>query len=177
MNQNTIYLDSDGLFYDWAGYVAKHLGNLSVDELNALPHTERSQILSKLYATKPNTFYDLKPFDGAVEFLEAVNGLGVEWKVLTALSGVHFSPTKEEIDKTKAWERDFGVNAEKIIFASIGNKHTFAKHSGCLLVDDFHRNVDDWVTFGGSAILSPNRTPDYDALLSMIKVAVCTANL
>lgn len=172
-----IYLDSDGVFADWRGYVSEHhLRDMSFEDFNRLPEERRRAMMRKIYQNDPNLFYNLKPIAGTERILEAVEKTGECWAILTSGSEDH--PDHELVTKSKElfFEKHFGLPKDRIIVTASSKEKQQYSGKGKLLIDDYRRNCNEWVLYGGSAIWTKTGEPNIPRIITHIEDMWSEAN-
>lgn len=140
-----VFLDSDGVFYDFEGYFIKRCGK----PWNAVHPDWAWEQIDK----DPHWYAQLPLLPHARELWEVVAPF-----TPTVLTGCPRYPYfhHAEAAKRMAWERDFGVKGERLIACLSKDKFKHMAQPGDIIIDDHMRNVRDWRKNGGTAILFQN---------------------
>lgn len=168
-----INIDADGLLVNWRGYVIPtHFPDMSIEEFNALEDTYRSALLREVYEKDPQLFYKLEPLPGAAEFMQFVMGLGEPWRILTSAGTDHPDFDIAAESKIQNLKKHFGIPREQVtVCESSETKRDYVENKDDMLVDDFHRNVQQWREAGGVGIhFIPSE--GYGAVENLIRRAV-----
>ena len=149
-----INLDSDGLLFDWRGYVlANHFPEMTIEVLNGLDSSARHILLEDMYRKDPQLFYKLKPIDGAAEFIEFVDGTCERWQVLTSIGDDHYDPELAKNCKVLSLQIAFGIPEDRITVTLRSEDKSKYCTPGSILVDDYIKNIEAWERAGGFGIL------------------------
>tara|TARA_Y100001956_G_scaffold9851_1_gene8638 strand:- start:2195 stop:2740 length:546 start_codon:yes stop_codon:yes gene_type:complete len=149
-----INIDADGLLVDWKGYVIEnHFPYMTIEELNAMDADKRQKLLRQMYADDPQLFYKLEPLEGAAEFMQRIISLGEPWRILTSAGTDHPDFDVAAESKIQNLKKHFGISREHItVTESSSAKADYVENRGDILIDDFLRNVLQWVENRGVGV-------------------------
>ncbi len=150
MKNITLWLDSDGLVYNWVKRMIELINHPEIktqDQLNK--HPKRTELIKQVYHDYPFTFLNLDTIPEGVSLVRRLQNLGVEFKVLTAIGEEHHDPETVILDKKMAWETTLGVPFEDVIVVPRSEDKLNYIQPGDILVDDYHKNVMQWNKAGG----------------------------
>ena len=154
-----LYLDMDDVVADFTGYAAEIVG-YNPRELGLYKYPENDW---KVLSANPRIYRDLKPIDGAIEFVEELKKLDCQIFFLTAIPSGNDVPYSFQ-DKLD-WARTYFPGID--VFFGPYSKDKVAKAKGNILVDDRKKNIDAWRANGGKGVWL--ETPDYAKALEEIK--------
>lgn len=142
-----IFIDSDGVMANLETAIAKHAEIHFWDRMNA----NQWKILEKI----PNLFYNLDVMPGALEMFHIVyEAHGDNVEILTAVpnpTGLLHTAAEDKV----RWFKDF-VHNDVIVNTVLGGKNKYKwleQHPGAILIDDYMRNIAQWIDAGGVGIL------------------------
>ena len=151
-----IYFDSDGVLANLDTAIVRHTNQ----------HYWESRRIGKehwaILEQVPNLFYTLDAIPGAwTMFNEVYKAHGDKVEILTALPEPTGLLHTADEDK-RNWIRDV-INDEVVVNTCVGGKNKWkwlSENPGALLIDDFDRNINQWIDAGGVGILhvDPNST-------------------
>lgn len=157
----TIYLDMDGVLVDpyqtHAKIVNKPLQDF-VTHLNTLQALGKKNeyffplILDMILKKGFETVDPMPELDTFKYFITLWQRKGIKVKILT--STMSNNPHRVELERQKkVWLSNWGLsNLEVIMVPGSNYKKTFANKNS-LLVDDYTRNIHEWISNGGIGIL------------------------
>lgn len=151
MQIEKIYFDLDGVLADFDRGIEELGGIKMVPQSEA---TEESDAAIWDVVRNVEHFYDkLEPVNGAIEmFLKLYETYGTKCEILSAVPKPYRNvPTARE-DKI-TWVRRLLPKDVKINLVYRAEKQDFAKGKGCILVDDYQINTDEWNQAGGTGVL------------------------
>lgn len=101
-----------------------------------------------------DSFYDkLEPMAGAVEMFKKIYSVyGDKCEILSAVPKPHRNIPSAREDKIK-WVRRVLSDQVVINLVYRAEKQDFVKGRGCILIDDYQINIDEWISAGGTGIL------------------------
>lgn len=152
-----IYLDLDGVFADFWGKVCEIFGK----------EPENNKMMWDKLKKVPHLFLNLKPLPNSIiMFNKIYSNYGNKCEILTSV------PRPENflitaVDDKKEWVKTY--LSDKIIVNTVSNhseKKNFCFGKEYVLIDDYDKNVNDWISKGGTAILHKNWGKTY---LNLIK--------
>lgn len=151
MTIEKIYFDMDGVLADFDRGVAE-LCLMEKQEQGEAGTKSDEELWDAIRAV--DNFYDrLQPISGAVEMFKAIYSVyGDRCEILSAVPKPHRNiPTARE-DKIN-WVRRLLSDQVVINLVYRAEKQDFVKSEGCILVDDYQINIDEWNEAGGTGIL------------------------
>lgn len=159
MNKNnTIFIDSDGVMFNFSKYFEDHFGirhdSVSDSEMWGMIHDH-----GKFFRNLP-----LMP--GAREFFDWVKTLGYRYQILTGCPRTNF--TIAAVDKKNAFREHLDPEIQVLPVIGGRNKFVFINQPGDILIDDFKKNIDPWVAAGGVGIHHVNFESTKDQLSKII---------
>lgn len=181
-----VYMDADGCLVDWEGYVGKRLhhfnkelfsvedyrGNIPV--LNGMEREARATLIKRYYRMYPDTFLDLDilpTFHYLIEIMTILRKLDLEVSILTSLDVHHHDLKLAEYQKgynLKLHMSNVSVNFPIEVVKTHEGKLAYAdKHS--ILIDDYHRNVDQFISASGKGILFMDTELVVDELFDLLR--------
>lgn len=145
-----IYFDLDGTLADFDKYLYDHCG------IDPLPQEKREREGIDVWdevRSIPHFFYRLEVMKGMKElFDELYDKYGDKVEILTGVPKPSRNlPTVKE-DKIN-WVRKNLSDKIKVNTVRRKEKKEFCKGKGCILIDDYNENINDWKSKGGTAIL------------------------
>lgn len=166
----TIYLDLDGVFFDFD----KHYFDLFGVETKK----EDDDVLWRNIKNHGRFFLELPLFDDAKLFLQSVKNLvnrvnmasdfrSHDLVFLSACGKSDFERTA--MQKTVAVRNRLDTDLHLIFSPAGRQKYLFMRNQGDILIDDFHKNLLPWRAFGGFTILHQN---DFDATFQSLYLSL-----
>ena len=149
MDKNVvIYFDMDGVLADFKGYLEKH-------NIPYVPHdTKDKQADAYMWECIKGVerfYYQLEPMPGVLELFQELRR-EYRCEILTAIPKPHWGLEGTAEDK-KAWVAKYLGEDVAVNIVYREQKKDFAKHRGCVLVDDLKKNIEEWNVYGGTGIL------------------------
>lgn len=153
-----IYIDMDGVLADFDKAVSL------IEEIQPLTHFElRSEEEDdRMWARLseiPHFYLTLDPMPGSIEMFNTIREkYGEHVEILTGIPKPKHGIITAAEDKIEWARRYLGDVKVNIVFT--GEKLKYCKGPGCVLIDDFHFNIDPWIRNGGTGIIhkSPEET-------------------
>lgn len=133
-----LFIDSDGVFFDFDGHVK--------DLFGAYPNQLGDAEMWRLANARPDFFRVMPLLPQAREFWEAIKH--VNPTVLTGCPKSNYESAA--VQKVEAWEAEF--QHASVITCLSRDKALHMKRPGDWLVDDMSKNCKRWVSAGGNAI-------------------------
>ena len=151
MQIEKIYFDMDGVLADF---------DRGITELGKITKVNQSEATSATddalwdAVRSVDNFYDkLEPMAGAVEMFKKIYAVyGDKCEILSAVPKPHRNIPSAREDKIK-WVRRLLSDQVVINLVYRAEKQDFVKGKGCILIDDYQINVDEWTSAGGTGIL------------------------
>ena len=151
MQVEKIYFDMDGVLADF---------DRGITELGKIAKVNQSEATSVTddalwdAVRRVDNFYDkLEPMAGAVEMFKKIYSVyGDKCEILSAVPKPHRNIPSAREDKIK-WVRRVLSDQVVINLVYRAEKQDFVKGKGCILIDDYQINVDEWISTGGTGIL------------------------
>lgn len=151
MQINKIYFDMDGVLADF---------DRGIEELCLIKKQKQGEVgaisddaLWDAVRAVDNFYDKLEPVNGAVEMFKTLRAkYGDRCEILSAVPKPHRNiPTARE-DKIKWVKR---LLSEQVVINLVyrAEKQEYVKDKGCILIDDYQINVDEWNEAGGTGIL------------------------
>ena len=157
-----IYFDSDGVLANLDTAIVKHTNQHHWPTRRIAK--EHWEILEQV----PRLFYTLSAIPGAWTMFNMVyTQHGDKVEILTALPEPTGLLHTADVDK-REWIRDV-INPEVVVNTVLGGKNKYkwlAENPGAVLIDDFDRNINQWIENGGVGILHV----DPDSTIEKLKV-------
>lgn len=164
-----VWLDADGCFVDWEGYIAKRIHLLSnifsvtdyranIPILNGMDKGEREKLIRAYYHHFPDTFLNLDITTSFHYFVCIARWLqkhGIPVKILTSLDNKHHNlevATHHKHLNISKHLHQHRISLPIEVVQTHSDKTAYAKE-GSLLIDDYHRNVTTFIEHGGMGIL------------------------
>ena len=146
-----IYFDMDGVLADF---------DRGITELGKIAKVNQSEATSATddalwdAVRSVDDFYDkLEPMAGATEMFKKIYSVyGDKCEILSAVPKPHRNIPSAREDKIK-WVRRVLSDQVVINLVYRAEKQDFVKGKGCILIDDYQINVDEWISAGGTGIL------------------------
>ena len=146
-----IYFDMDGVLVDFENGV-REFCDMDPPAWGAPDHDEKDEIMFERISRIPNFYYKLRPIDGTMEiFNELVSKYGEKVKILTGIPKPHKNVPTASADKV-AWVKDYIPCDVAVHTVLRREKMEFAKGPDSILIDDMQKNIDEWVSAGGTGI-------------------------
>ena len=164
MRVKKIYFDMDGVLADFDRGVKELCGLDPIGQGVTGPREE------KMWAgiRDAGHFYDrLELMPGAKDLFDTLySKYGSKCEILTGIPKPERGITDAAQDKI-SWVRR--LLSEDIIVNIVIREHKprFCTGRGCILIDDYEKNVEEWESCGGTAILSRNAADTADVLRKM----------
>lgn len=153
-----IYLDLDGVFADFWGKVCDVFGK----------EPENSKMIWDKLKDVHNLFLDLKPLPYTrVMFNALYSKYGDRCEILSSVPRPDNFLVTAPDDKRK-WVRKY-LN-DSIVVNIVSNhteKQNFCKGKNYILIDDYAKNINEWMTKGGTGILHDNWNKTYIELIKL----------
>jgi hypothetical protein len=153
MKYDTIYLDLDGVVFDFDEVFAERYGKTA--GVMTRPEFNRcfeDFIANKCFETLP-LCKDVMPLLGVLADIR--QNFGVRVNILTACGG-HSAERVVEVSRQKQVALDTILKKylewDGTVFAYSSRHKVELFQRSAILIDDYHQNIDDWTTKGGSAI-------------------------
>lgn len=161
MGINKIYFDLDGTLVDFKGGVQE----LGWSDEEAKKY-ENDDPMWKLIAACPHFYANLKPLNGAIDFVnKLVDKFGKDKiEILSAVPKPHRGVLTSREDKG-TWCKKYLPKDIKVNLCLRAEKVNFCKDKSCVLIDDLEENCKEWEKNGGSSILCKQ---NYDEMLNSI---------
>lgn len=144
MKIEKIYFDLDGVLSDFWGGLKEMCGEIDTSEMDNVWN-----------AIRPIDHYysKLKPIEGSIDMIHRyIEKYGDKCEILSAIPSAKKNILYAEEDK-RAWVARFISLDIKVNIVQRAEKASFCKGPGYVLIDDFPKNVDEWRSLGGTAIL------------------------
>ncbi len=151
MDIEKIYFDMDGVLADFDRGIKELCGMESVNQMTATPE-EDVKLWDEIRQVEH--FYDrLEIIPGSdVMLRELKNKYGDRCEILTGIPKPYHHIDNAGEDKQKWMERNFGSEIKvNIVFKE--QKKERCKGTGCVLIDDYQKNIESWRELGGTGIL------------------------
>ena len=151
MQIEKIYFDMDGVLADFDRGI-KELGKIAkVDQSKATSATDDA--LWDAVRSVVNFYDKLEPVSGSVEMFKKLYSIyGDKCEILSAVPKPHRNIPSAREDKIK-WVRRVLSDQVVINLVYRAEKQDFVKGKGCILIDDYQINIDEWNEAGGTGIL------------------------
>ena len=151
MQIEKIYFDMDGVLADF---------DRGITELGKIAKVNQSEATSATddalwdAVRSVDDFYDkLEPMAGATEMFKKIYSVyGDKCEILSAVPKPHRNIPSAREDKIK-WVRRVLSDQVVINLVYRAEKQDFVKGKGCILIDDYQTNIDEWISAGGTGIL------------------------
>jgi len=146
-----IYFDMDGVLADFDRGMLEHCGRQPLDQSNK---TEADDDALWAAVRKVEHFYDkLKPMPGAIEMFKALYAkYGDKCEILSGIPKPKRQITTSREDKI-SWVRRHLSEDMVINLVYRAEKKDYVKGSGCILIDDLGKNIEEWKEAGGTGVL------------------------
>jgi len=145
-NIKTIYLDMDGVLFDFIVGYKKHYKDKNIDNV---PPEEL--IAQKKGFADVHLYRDLPLFKDAKKLVKYVESLGVEVRILTSVG--KYSPKPNAIDKVLSLKKHFPQLASKFHYVTKSADKAKYASPETLLIDDRSKSVKPFKAAGGNAVL------------------------
>ena len=160
-----IYLDMDGVLADFERGIRELCGVEPVKQGARRPQEED---LMWEKAREVGHFYaKLMPMPGAIEMFQKIYGrYGDKCEILTGIPKPRRGLTTAGEDKI-AWVRRYLSEdiAVHIVFRE--EKKNYCKGKGSILIDDYEKNIKEWIENGSTGILHINARNTLDELIQI----------
>ena len=138
-----IYVDMDGVLTDFWGGLKEMCGDIDDSDMDNVWNAMRSI---------EHFYLKLKPIKGSIEMINSlVNKYKDKVEILSSIPTEKKGIKYAEEDK-RNWVKEH-IGDIKVNICYRKEKASFAKNKGCILIDDYIRNVDEWNANGGTGIL------------------------
>ncbi len=158
----------DGVLADFDRGI-EELGNYhKVAQDNNTPNEDAK--LWDIVRTVDRFYNKLEPIEGAIEmFLTLYETFGTKCEILSAVPKAYRNvPTARE-DKL-SWVRRLLPQDVVVNLVYRAEKQDFAKNLGCILIDDYQINIDEWNKAGGTGILFKSAEDSSKKIMELAKV-------
>lgn len=162
-----IYFDMDGVLADFD----RGMEELCMMEKQKQGETEAKSDDELWNAIRSvDNFYDrLQPVFGAVDMFTAIYSLyGDRCEILSAVPKPYRNVPTARGDKIK-WVKRLLSDQVVVNLVYRAEKKKFAKSKGCVLIDDYQINIDEWNEAGGTGILFESAEVAADRILELEK--------
>lgn len=151
MQIEKIYFDMDGVLADFDRGI-EELCSMEKQKQGEASAASDDELWDAVRGVE--NFYDkLEPVKGAVEMFKALwEKYGDRCEILSAVPKPHRNIPSAREDKTK-WVRRLLSDQVVINLVYRAEKQDFVKGKGCILIDDYQINIDEWNQAGGTGIL------------------------
>lgn len=151
MEVNKIYLDMDGVLADFGRGVREMCGLEPMDQMKATP-SDNDRLWAAV-AQVDHYYGRLKMIPGADVMLRVLmEKYGGRVEILTGIPKPKRNIKDADTDKAQWMRRYFGPDIKvNIVFRE--EKKNFCHGEGDILIDDYKKNINEWVCFGGTGIL------------------------
>ena len=160
-----IYFDMDGVLADFTRGIKELCGLNPIDQSNSSKDDEDA-----LWKAVKETehFYDrLEPVLGAMEMFRTLyNKYGDKCEILSAVPKPKREIFTAKDDKIN-WVRRYLSDDVVINIVLRADKKNYVKGPGCILIDDFEKNIKEWEAEGGTGILFKSAKETLDILSSL----------
>ena len=150
MKIEKIYFDMDGVLADFDRGVNEicHLEPMEQSRRNP----EQYDVLWKA-VREAGHFYDmLEPIPGGIEmFMSVWEKYGERCEILSGIPKPGRNVITAEDDK-RNWVKRYLPESLKVNIVQREEKKNFAKGKGCILIDDYAKNIKEWEEAGGTGI-------------------------
>ena len=144
MKIEKIYFDLDGVLSDFWGGLKEMCGEVDTSEMDNVWNAIRPV---------DHYYYKLKPIEGSIDLIHrCIEKYGDRCEILSAIPSAKKNILYAEEDK-RAWVAEYISPEIKVNIVQRAEKAAFCKGPGCVLIDDFPKNVDEWRSLGGTAFL------------------------
>ncbi len=142
-----IYFDMDGVLADFdrglremCGMEPQEQGNDAVDDM----------VFAAVRAV-PHFYLNLKPVEGMLElFGEVRSAYGGRVEILTGVPSARRGIVDASSDKVEWVGRYLGKD---VVVHTVARKEKRDYAEGCILIDDFEKNIGEWKAAGGEGVL------------------------
>lgn len=139
-----IYIDLDGVLANFWGRVCEIFGK----------EPDNNRVIWHKLKEYPDLFLELKPLPYAtIMFNKIYSVYDDKCEILTAIPNIELYGKSAAYDK-KMWVMKY-LN-DRIIVNTVDShsrKKEFCRGKNCILIDDYHKNISDWKSRGGTGIL------------------------
>lgn len=151
MEIEKIYFDMDGVLADFDSGVLDYCGfrNYSLNVESPPGHEDRLWAAIKQV---DRFYYRLKPMPGAIEMFSCVYGKYKDkCEILTGIPKPHREILTAKEDKEQ-WVKDYLSETVKVNAVLRKDKSLYCTGKGCILIDDYLKNIREWEEMGGTGI-------------------------
>lgn len=142
-----IYFDMDGVLVDFWGGLHDMCGEVDTENFDDVWDAVRS--VEHFYSK-------LEPIDGAIDLINSfIEKYGNKCEILTAIPPESKNIKYAAEDKREWVSKYINDNINVNVVVRIQKKE-LCKGKGCILIDDYHKNIEDWENCGGTAIFFEN---------------------
>lgn len=158
-----IHLDMDGCSADWEFAILKHpvikrLGIQDIQGLNMYP--DREKWIAEVYLETPDFFLNLPYIDEFDHILDVVSASGVDFGFLSCVGTTHHcfdtaaSHKQDWLERHVRERLGLAESDDSVLLNAVRHHEDKVRHSHsrAVLIDDFHRNIDQWRKAGGEAV-------------------------
>jgi len=151
MQIEKIYFDMDGVLVDFDKGI-RELGNFDCLDQNKSTKEQDEALWNAVRSV--DDFYDrLDPIPGAIEMFNAIYAVyGDKCEILSAVPKPHRNIPNARENKT-SWVRRNLSDDVVINLVYRSEKQDYVSGKGCILIDDFSMNIEEWNASGGTGIL------------------------
>jgi len=149
MEIKKIFVDMDGVLADF------HEGTRCICNIDPITQTSTvsDQPMWDAIRDTDHFYRKLYPVEGAVDMVkELVSRFGDKVEILSAVPKPHRGIATAKEDKLE-WVAEYYPEITKINIVYRAEKKNFCEGPDCILIDDFDKNVNEWIENGGTAIL------------------------
>lgn len=164
-----IYFDMDGVLADFDRGIREICGMVPVPQ-NLASQNEEREVEMWRRVKEAGHFYDmLELIPGAKEMFEEVYGKYKDrCEILTGIPNPKREIYSAASDKVN-WMRRLLSDTIKINTVRRREKQEFCTGKDCILIDDYDKNIGEWIQMGGTAILF---TTTEEALKTMREMGI-----
>ena len=158
--KNTIFLDLDGVMFDFEKYFEEYFG--------VRHDTFDDPEMWKMIHEHGSFFRNLPLMPGAKEFFDWLMTLGYNVQILTGCPRQNF--TIAATDKKKAVRQHLSADIQVLTVIGGKNKFVFLNQPGDILIDDFTKNLKPWEDAGGVGVHHTNFENTKKKLIEILKL-------
>ena len=152
-----VYIDIDGVLANFRAQCEKY---------NCINGTKVDWQIVKMHS--PEFWEEIDWIDGGKEFYSWLRNLCNEEDLeLYACTVVNFSDGK--IGRMNWIKKQLGLDRHHIIIVNHGNEKAFYSEQNAVLIDDFKKNCDEFLKYGGQVIRFTSYIKTKDELLTMLQ--------
>ena len=141
----------DGVLADFERGVRELAGQRSVSQ--DIMSSDEEDLMWKGIAECGRFYYRLKPVNGSVELFRSLHDkYGDRCEILTGIPKPKRHVPSAGEDKT-AWVREYLGEDVKVNICFREDKWKYCLGRGCILIDDYGKNIEEWRAQGGTGIL------------------------